>query len=87
MDEFFKGYVVTKNKKSIEPFRNRNDFKTYEEIQYYDEFAGILADNTILIDIDDSEIFNLIVEFIKQLEENISYSKIQMWINVILIAI
>ena len=70
MDEFFKGYVVTKNKKSIEPFRNRNDFKTYEEIQYYDEFAGILADNTILIDIDDSEQAEIMMNIVEDFQLN-----------------
>ncbi len=70
MDEFFKGYVVTKNKKSIEPFRNRNDFKTYDEIKYYDEFAGILADNTILVDIDDSEQAEILMNIVEDLQLN-----------------
>ena len=52
---FFKGYVETRNKKCIEKFKGRTDFKTYEEVKTLSEFAGILATDTILIDIDDFE--------------------------------
>lgn len=65
MDSFFKGYVKTKDKKCIEKFKNRTDFKSYEEVKDLPEFAGILADNAILIDIDDevqSEILFKIVD-------------------------
>lgn len=52
---FFKGYVETKNKKCIEKFKGRNDLKTYDDVKDLPEFAGILAADTILIDIDDFE--------------------------------
>lgn len=48
----YKGYIKTKNKRAAEPFKNVDTFKTYDEVQQYDEFAGILAEDTILIDID-----------------------------------
>lgn len=63
--ELFKGYVKTKDKKCVEKFKNRSDFKTYDEVKDLPEFAGILADDVILIDIDDmeqSEIMMKIVE-------------------------
>ena len=50
---FFKGYVETKDKKCIEKFKGRTDFKNYEQVQSLPEFAGILATDIILIDIDD----------------------------------
>ena len=53
---FFKGYVETKDKKCIEKFKNRTDFKTFEQVQSLPEYAGILAKDTILVDIDDFEI-------------------------------
>lgn len=65
---FFKGYVETKDKKCIEKFKGRTDFKNYEQVQSLPEFAGILATNTILIDIDDfdeSEILFKIVQDLK----------------------
>lgn len=52
---FFKGYVETKNKKCIEKFKDRDDLKSYEQVQSLSEFAGILSADTILIDIDDFE--------------------------------
>lgn len=64
-DNLFKGYVLTKEKKCLEKFKNRKDFKTYEQVKNLPEFAGILADQTILIDIDDyaqSEILMAIVD-------------------------
>lgn len=61
---FFKGYVETKEKKCIEKFKNRTDFKTYEQVQTLPEFAGILDEETILVDIDDFDqsemLFNII---------------------------
>ncbi|WFD12233.1 phage/plasmid primase, P4 family [Tepidibacter hydrothermalis] len=62
---FFKGYVETKNKKCIEKFKGRTDFKSYEQVQSLSEFAGILDAETILIDVDDfdqSEILFKIVQ-------------------------
>lgn len=52
---FFKGYVITENKKCIEKFKDRTDFKTIEQVQSLPEYAGILAHDAILIDIDDEE--------------------------------
>ena len=65
MDEMFRGYVRTKNKQCIEKFKDREGFMTREDAETYDEFAGILARDVILIDVDDfdqSEILMKIVE-------------------------
>lgn len=52
---FFRGYVETKDKQCVEKFKGRTDFKTYEQVKSLPEFAGILAEDTILIDLDDGE--------------------------------
>lgn len=52
---FFKGYIETKNKKANEKFKGRTDFKTLEQVQSLPEYAGILAPDAILTDIDDME--------------------------------
>lgn len=62
---FFKGYVETKNKKCVEKFKGRNDFKTFEQVQSLPEFAGILAPETILIDIDDFESSEILFKIVK----------------------
>ncbi len=62
---FFKGYVETKNKKCIEKFKNRTDFKTYNQVKSLPEFAGILDTDTILIDVDDFEQSELLFQIVK----------------------
>ncbi len=67
MMELFRGFVPTKNKKCLMPFKNvdASKLKTLEEAEEYEEYAGILNHSTILIDIDDyeqSEILMNIVE-------------------------
>ena len=51
----YKGYVETKGKASIEKLKNRTTWKTYDEVKNLNGFGGVLADDTILIDIDDSD--------------------------------
>lgn len=52
---FYKGYVLTQDKKCIEKYKNRTDFKTLEQVQPLPEYAGILAPDAILVDVDDME--------------------------------
>lgn len=63
----YKGYVETKGKQSIEKLKNRTKYKTYEEVKDLSGFGGVLANDTILIDIDDAEqseiLMNIVEEF------------------------
>ena len=59
---FYKGYIITENKRSIEKFKGRNDFKTLEQVQSLPEFAGVMAEDSILVDIDDMEQSNLLLD-------------------------
>lgn len=68
MKELFKGYVETKDKKSVEKFKGRKDFKTYEQVKLLPEFAGILADQTILIDVDDYEQSEMLMTIVEDLQ-------------------
>ena len=67
---WFKGFVKTKDKRCAEKFKNRTDFKTLEQVQSLDEYAGILANDAILIDIDDSEQAELMMDIIEELQLN-----------------
>lgn len=51
----FKGFVPTRGKKCMMPFKDARpeDLLTYEQVRGLPEFAGILAADTVLIDIDD----------------------------------
>ena len=63
----YKGYVPTSGKKSTMPFKDKrsDELLTLEEAQKFTEYAGILADDTVLVDIDneiESKIMMKVVE-------------------------
>lgn len=70
MNELYKGYVETKDKKCIEKFKGRTDFKTYEQVESLPEFAGILAENTILVDLDDGKQAEILMNIVENLQLN-----------------
>lgn len=59
---FYRGYIMTKNKKSIEKFKGVTTLKTLEQVQSLPEFAGVMAEDSILVDIDDMEQSNLLLD-------------------------
>lgn len=70
MQQLFKGYVPTKNKKCLTSFKGKkaSELKSYREIKHLPEFAGILADETILIDIDDYEQSEIMMNLVEDLQ-------------------
>lgn len=70
--ELFRGYVPTKNKKCTMPFKGvpSSQLKTYDEVKDLDEYAGILADDVILIDIDDKEQSEKLMDIVEDLQLN-----------------
>lgn len=68
MNELFKGYIETKNKQAIEKFKDRTDFKSLKEVKSLNEYAGILEEDTILIDIDDFEASELVLNIVDDLQ-------------------
>lgn len=70
MSKIFKGYIRTKGKQAIEKFKNRKDFKTFEEVQNFSEFAGVIADDIILIDIDDKQQSEILYDIVSDFNLN-----------------
>ena len=70
MAELFKGYVPTKDKKCLLKFKNKSaaDLQTYEQVRNLPEFAGILNDETILIDVDDMNQSEILFSIVKDLK-------------------
>lgn len=66
----FKGYVLTEKKKCIEKFKGRDDFKTFEQVENLPEFAGILDEHIVLVDVDDQEEAEILFNIIQ--DENIN---------------
>lgn len=66
----YKGFIETKEKRSKEPLKGRTQFKTLEQVQHCDGYAGVLADDTILIDIDDGAQAEKLMNIVEQLQLN-----------------
>lgn len=70
MNSLFKGYVPTKDKKCLMPFKNAtsSELRTYKEVKGLPEFAGILADDVILVDVDDYEQSEILMDIVEDLQ-------------------
>lgn len=66
MSKLYKGFIETKGKASIEKLKNRTTWKTYDEVKNLNGFGGVLADDTILIDIDDSEQSEILMNIVEE---------------------
>ena len=67
MTDLFKGYVPTKNKKCTMSFKNKTskDLLTYDQVENMSEYAGILDDEVILIDVDDYEQSEILMQIVE----------------------
>lgn len=70
MYNLFKGFVPTKNKECLVKFKNKSasELKTLRDVQKLEEYAGILNDNTVLIDIDDFEQSEILMNIVEELQ-------------------
>lgn len=70
MQNFFKGYVPTKNKKCLLPFKGvpASKLQTLEQVKTLSEYAGILDDKAILIDVDDYEQSEILMHIVEELQ-------------------
>ena len=66
----YKGYVETKGKQSIEKLKGRTKWKTLDEVKDCPGYGGVLADDTILIDIDDSEQSEIMMRIVEDHQLN-----------------
>ena len=69
-DKLYKGYVKTKNKQSIEKLKDRSKFSDYQAVKDCSEFAGVLKQNVIMIDIDDKEQSEVLMNAVEALQLN-----------------
>ena len=70
--ELFRAYVPTKKKKCTIPFKDVPSSKLmgYDEVKDLDEYAGILAEDVILIDIDDKAQSDIMMDIVEDLQLN-----------------
>lgn len=65
--QLFRGYVPTKDKQCLERFKGKKHLNTLAEVSDLDEYAGILGDETILIDVDDGPTSDLLFQMVQDL--------------------
>lgn len=65
--QLFRGYVPTKDKQCLEKFKGRKRLNTLSEVADLDEYAGILGDETILVDVDDGPTSDLLFQMVQDL--------------------
>ena len=74
--DFLKGYIKTKGKKPIESYRNKTSFYSYDHVRKLDtDYAGILQDGMVQIDIDSEEEGKLVKQLITELNIRCSILK------------
>lgn len=68
MTDLFKGYVPTKDKKCTVPFKNKSasELRTFRQVKNLSEFAGIIAENIVLIDVDEYEQSELLFSIVEK---------------------
>lgn len=66
----YKGYVATNGKQCLEKLKGRTDWKTFDEVKHLNGYGGILADDTILIDIDDSDQSERMMQIVEEFQLN-----------------
>ena len=63
----YRGYVPTKNKRCLKKFKDA-PLMSYEEVQGLPEFAGILREDVVLIDIDDARQSDIMMDIVEELQ-------------------
>ena len=66
----YKGYVETKGKQPLEKLKNRTKWKNYDEVKNLNGYGGVLADDTILIDIDDPDQSEMMMNIVEEYQLN-----------------
>ena len=67
MDGFYKFYIPTRGKRALAPFKDvpKSSQLSKEAVSSYTEYAGVLDDNTVLIDVDDPEQSKLMFKIVQ----------------------
>ncbi len=68
--ELYKGYTKNDGKRPLDKIKGATSFRTLEEVQQFDSYGGVLADNVILVDIDDPEQSEKLMDIIEAKQIN-----------------
>ena len=70
MNRFFRGYILTNNKHPIQKFTDGAELLKYDEVKDAQEYAGVLAPDAVLVDIDDKEQANVLADIVEEMQFN-----------------
>lgn len=65
--DFYKGYIPTKNKRPLEKYKDKQQFIDYTYARQLEEYAGVLAEDVIVIDVDDLESSDTVLRILDDL--------------------
>lgn len=67
MAKLYRGYIYTKQKRAIMPFKDKKESEllSYEQVTNEPEYAGVLADDTVLVDIDERKQADILLNIVR----------------------
>lgn len=66
----YKGYTKNNGKKPLDKLQGVKQFRTLTEAKQFDSYGGVLADDSIMIDIDDSEQSEILMKMVEEYQLN-----------------
>ena len=68
MINLYKGYVRTNGKIPVDKFKKGQKLLSFENVKNCDSYAGVLADDVVLIDVDDSTQAEILMNIVEDLQ-------------------
>ena len=67
MNSLYKGFIPTSGKKPTMTFKDKtsSELLTLEQVKAFPEYAGVFADDTVLIDIDEEEQAKILLKIVQ----------------------
>lgn len=64
----YKGFIATEGKQPTEKYKGLNNFKSYADVAELPSFAGVLRDDCIMIDVDDTDQAEKLMQIVEDLQ-------------------
>ena len=64
----YRGYIRTNGKSSLDKFKNVSELRSLKEVEQFESYAGVLSDDTILIDVDDMDQAEILMKIVEDRE-------------------
>lgn len=64
----FKGYIPTRGKRPAESIKGRDEFYKFDEIKHLKSYGGVLSDDIVMVDFDDSDEANIMHKIVQDLD-------------------